>query len=361
LQQTLLKIVKAISTPNQLDLACIERWKKNTESLHQVSKRQFEELVEAKKPYQYIQTDRIRFISERLDKASLLLYVGCGRGTQCLSFANQDHNVIGIDTNFALIESSNTWARYLDVPFKAICMDVMDLGFTKEAFDSFLMEFYGYQSSMYQSLLLQRNLAWVLRKRGRGFVVASRKNYASFWFFMGTFYPIPMARWLAHQAGLDYRWGKGDGHKEKLMYGLYYRSHTVDSLSKELGYAFNVIECLYEKDPRYVICTVEPKENLASLPDPEYSQVWEGDVSDFPESGDGSIVEILGYIESICNFLESHEINVMRYFQDGSSKGKNPLQRIPVDVAAFLRLLELAFRNSPDFKILESPTHHFGL
>ena len=44
------------------------------------------------------------------------------------------------------------------------------------------------------------------------------------------------------------------------MYGLYMRSHTVDSLATELSHAFSIVECKYEEyDPRYVMCVVERK------------------------------------------------------------------------------------------------------
>ena len=358
LQRILLNIVRAVSTPDQLAHACIERWKINLAHFYELNQKQFKEFVTGKKPYQYREDARSRFILERLDEQSYFLYIGCGRGTECLSLAKRGHNVIGIDTIFPLTKMANAWSRQLALPFKAICMDVMDLGFAKETFDSFIIEFYGHQPSLYQSLFIQRNLARVLRKGAKGFIVGCRKKYASYWFLMGKIYPTSMFQWLAKQAVFDYHWDKSDGHEEKLTFGLYYTSHTVDSLSEELGYAFNVRECLYAKDPRYIICVVEPKENLYSLPDQKYSQEWEGNVSNNPKLGEGSIDGILDQIESICTFLESHESNMLQYFNDDAPMKKSPLQSLPTEVLEFLRLLKAAFRSLPDFNITSSPNHH---
>jgi 2-polyprenyl-3-methyl-5-hydroxy-6-metoxy-1,4-benzoquinol methylase len=293
LQKVLLNIVKAISTPDQLIKACIERWKSNLELLYQNSQKQLKELVKSKEPYRYIENSRMRFLCERLVEGSRFLYVGCGKGTECLSLANNGLNVVGIDTNFLLTRTANAWSSYLAQPFQPICMDLMELGFKQETFDSFLIEFYGHLPLLDQNFLVQRNLARLLRKGAQGFVVGLRKNYPSFWYLMKSISNPSMVKWLVNQSQLDFRWDNPDGHEEKLMYGLYHRTHTVDSLSKELGYAFRVIKCLYERhDPRYVICIVEPKENLDSQPEVKGTGHWERNVS-HPESRVGSISEIL--------------------------------------------------------------------
>jgi SAM-dependent methyltransferase len=350
LQKILLTIAKAVSTPDQLAQACIARWKINLELLYQGSRRHLQELIDTKQPYRYITSPFLQFILDRLQPGSRFLYVGCGAGTECLSLAHYGHEVIGIDTFFLLTRVAHDWSRHLALPFQTVCMDVMDLGFVKETFDSFLLEFYGYQPTLQQSLHIQENLARVLRRGARGFLVASRKPYASYWFLMGTPYPRSMVRWLANQAALDYHWDNSDGQEEKLVYGLYYRSHTKDSLSRELGYAFQVRDCVYAKDPRYVIGMVAPKENLDSLPDLAYSRVWPGAGPAYPESGAGSILDVLDNVESIGNFLEAHERTVVDYFKDDPRTGQSPFRDLQVEISEFLRLLESALHGSPDFE-----------
>jgi hypothetical protein len=65
-------------------------------------------------------------------------------------------------------------------------------------------------------------------------------------------------------------------------------------------------------------------------------------------------------IETICSFIEFHEKNVSRYFEEGFRQGKSPLQGVPLELTEFLRLLEAAFRSLPDFDKICSPTPHSG-
>ena len=94
------------------------------------------------------------------------------------------------------------------------------------------------------------------------------------------------------------------------------------------------------------MCIVEPKKDWDSLSGLKDPMDWGRDVVNYPESGAGSILEILERLDAISNFLENHERNVSSYFDDGSNQGKSPFQSLPVEVAEFRRLLEAAFRSS---------------
>jgi SAM-dependent methyltransferase len=231
LQKILLGVARTIATQEQIADACVERWKTNLDRLHERKLRELKELMEQERSPQFRYTPRDEFIFQRVRPGARFLYLGCGSGTECFRFAGQGYNVIGIDTDFKLTDVANAWASYLDLPFKAVCMDAMELGFTQGSFDGFLFEFYGCQPSPSQTLSLQRNLSGILRHEGKGFIVAGRKRYPSFWFLMRAFYAPSMTEWLSKQALLDYHFSQPDGVEERLVYGLYWRSHTKDSLS----------------------------------------------------------------------------------------------------------------------------------
>lgn len=191
LQKMLLGIFKAIATPEQVAHLCVESWKVILKDFADKKQKQLNELIESKQPFQYKYTARDEFICKEVQAGSRFLYVGCGSGSDCLRFAHRGYKVVGIDTNSKLINIAQQWADYLALPFQPLCMDVMELGFDQESFDSFLT-MYGQQPSLYQSLVLQRNLSRILRKGGRGFVIANRKKYSSYMALMSSRYPTAM-------------------------------------------------------------------------------------------------------------------------------------------------------------------------
>jgi SAM-dependent methyltransferase len=338
LQKVLLGIAKALATPEQLTHACVEQWKVNLEQLHARKRKELDALIESGDLYQPQFRARDEFILARLEPGGRFLYVGSGSGTECLRFASRGHEVIGIDTDCGLTGIANEWSEYLSLPFEAICMDAMGLGFAPGSFDGLLLEFYGSQPSFSQSLLLQGNMAGVLRDGGKGFIVGSRKKYASFWHRMGSHYPPSMTQWLMKQSALDFYWSESDGCEEKLTYGLYVRSHTVDSLAAELSHTFGIVECKYEEyDPRYVMCVVERKgdsmtmeEDRLGYREPEEERLHLNTVR---------TDDVLSRVESICHLLESHEIKVVQFFDDGLAEEKNPIQGLQVDLSGFVGLL----------------------
>jgi SAM-dependent methyltransferase len=338
LQRVLLRIAKAVATPEQLAHSCVERWKVNLEQLYSRKRRELDTLIESGESFQPQYTTRDEFLFARTEPGGRFLYVGCGSGTECLRLASGGYEVVGIDTVFKLTRVANEWSGHLDLPFEAICMDVMDLGFAQRSFDGFLLEFYGHQPVFSRSLALQRNLAHTLRDGGKGFIVGSRKKYASFWYKMGSRYSASMTRWLTRQSRLDYYWSESDGCEEQLSYGLYWRSHTVDSLGTELSRTFDIVECMYEEyDPRYVVCVVERKEDSRALEEvgPGCGELIEGHL----DVGTAPAEDALSLVESICDLLESHERKVVQFFDGDLAEGQSPLRGVQANLSEFMDLL----------------------
>ena len=343
LQKVLLGIAHTIATPVEIAEACIERWKINLEKFSQRSKRQLEELRKYGEVPQFRYTPRDNFILTRVVPGSRLLYVGCGAGTECLGWAQRGYEVIGIDTDEQLVGVANEWAEYLKLPFQAVCMDADNIGFSPGSFDGFLLEFYGFQPSLIQALTLQRGLASALNNNGKGFIVATRKKYASFWYRMSHLgYPESMFHWLTNQWRLDHYFSEMDACEEKLAFGLYIRSHTVDSLSRELGGVFDVQECMYEEhDPRYLISVVNRKGHFSGSPptsENDDSEDWTK--QEYMQRDGVSIEDVLYEIYSICDLLELHKERVERFFLNGGvSRGKSPLSMVDTDLPRFIELL----------------------
>ena len=337
LQNILLRIIKLIASPGQLMGATIKRWKINMERQFADSKRQLNDLINQKKIFQFNYLTRDKFIFTRVPAGARFLYVGCGTGTDCLRFANQGYKVVGIDTDFKLTKIANEWSKYFSLPFKAICMDVMSLGFSKDMFDSFLIEFYGHQPLLHQSLLIQQNLSAILRKGGKGFFVASRKGYVPHMALRSGRYPTSMIAWLFGQISLDYLHSPAKGSEEHLGFGLYWRSHTINSISTELKKFFNVLECQYEKDPRYVICVVESK-GKKEIDCYEGVKTFISDWDDVPNQqiDDITIEKVLFKVEHICDLLAAHESNVIQFFENNLSSKQSLFQSIDVDLPEFM-------------------------
>ena len=290
------------------------------------------------RPFQF--TPRDEFIFARVKPGSRLLYVGCGVGTECLGWAQRGYEVVGIDTDEQLVAVANEWANYLKLPFRAVCMDAANLIFPPGSFDGFLVEFYGFQPSRGQALALQRSLSTTLNDRGHGFVAAPRKKYASFWYKMTNLgYPDSMCQWLIRQTPLDHCFSTMDACEEKLAFGLYIRSHTVDSLTRELGNVFDVRECRYEeRDPRYLIGVVKRRSffsDSSALPKTVAGEEWAQ-----PEvrRKDGALVDtVLREIRAICDLLECHQEKVVQFYLQG---GGNPLSMENPDLPRVIELLE---------------------
>jgi hypothetical protein len=207
-----------------------------------------------------------------------------------------------------------------------------------------LLEFYGFQPSLVQALALQRGLARSLKDNGKGFIVATRKKYASFWYRMSSLgYPESMYCWLKSQCRLDHYFSQMDACEEKFAFGLYVRSHTVDSLSLELGGVFDVQECLYEEhDPRYLISVVTRKGRVSDSPPTSENDDCEGWTRQaYPLREGVAIGDVLDETHAICDLLELHQERVERFFLNGDmSRGKSSLSMVDTDLPRCIELLD---------------------
>jgi hypothetical protein len=163
-------------------------------------------------------------------------------------------------------------------------------------------------------------------------------------------YPESMIHWLTSQRRLDHYFSQMDACEEKLAFGLYIRSHTVDSLSRELGGVFDVQECMYEEhDPRYLISVVKRKGRFSDSPptsENDDSEDWTK--QEYLQREGPSIEDVLYEIHAICDLLELHKERVERFFLNGEvSGGKSPLSMVDTDLPRFIELLEHTYGMRP--------------
>jgi hypothetical protein len=196
LQKILLHILKKNATAKEIAEHCIERYKKNLNSLY-VSKNLFlDKIKNGKEQYHPCCNPRDSFVYEQFTPGSHILYVGCGSGTECLRYSSAGFRVTGIDTDIKLVRVANQYAQHLNLPFEAVCMDVMKMSFPSGSFDGFMLEFYGNQPSEELTLKMQRELGRVLNPKGKGIVVGSRKKYSSYWFLALLCFFTPLKKYF---------------------------------------------------------------------------------------------------------------------------------------------------------------------
>lgn len=341
LQQLLLNLAYKVVSPDEIVKACIEQWKRNLEGLYKNMRCNLELSIANKTRFRcgFAVRKRSEFMLERIKPGSRLLYVGCGSGRSSFFLAEQGVHVVGIDTNNLLTDLANEWSDYLKVPFKAIYMDVMDLKFERNSFDSFLLECYGSWPSLNQTIYVQRILARILKDEGEGFIMAIRRKYTSYWYKMGYPYPEQAAKWLAPQADLDLKFSEPDACIGSFVYGLYIKSHTTQSLSSELSHTFDVLQCKYEAyDPRYILAVVKRKKGTA-LSVPAYNQKSKKKIS---EHDILSVGKTISKVEAICDMLISHSNRLGAFFLNANDTCsiRNPLVSVKTDTAKFMSLLE---------------------
>ncbi|HEY5522489.1 MAG TPA: hypothetical protein VIK21_04805, partial [Desulfuromonadaceae bacterium] len=156
-------------------------------------------------------------------------------------------------------------------------------------------------------------------------------------------YPESMFHWLTSQCRLDHFFSQLDACEEKLAFGLYIRSHTIDSLSRELAGVFDVQECMYEEhDPRYLISVVKRKGGFSDLSPAagnDGGEAWTK--QEFRQREGMSIEDVANEIHAICDLLELHAERVERFFLNGGvSGGNSPLSMADTDLSKFIGLLE---------------------
>jgi hypothetical protein len=337
-QKKLLGLVYELASADALVNACVEQWKTNLEGLYQTQKGKLERAVHRGDKRLPRAGPRNSFIADSMGPGGRLLYVGCGSGRQCFDFQGRGLWTVGIDTFAPLVQVAGGWAAHFGLPALFACMDMMESGFAPSSFDGILLEFYGSLPLWSQTLALQRSLARLLDPEGQGFIVAQRKRYASYWFRMIRPYPQAMTKWLALQAPADFMFSEADGNEERLVYGLYNRCHTVQSLSSELGHTFEVAECFYERDPRYVMAVVKPEPKgggYDSVPQDEPAV----DPKPTPECLSRA-ENMLSQVEHMCEQLEAHTAEVAaRFPAPGELVADDFIESFAGNVAAFGDLL----------------------
>jgi len=348
-QKVLLGIVRGVSTPGTLAEACKKRWAVN---LSRLEKKKWSELREISRTGRHVRfpgDKAMDYITDRLRPNARFLYAGCGAGTECLAFASRGLDVVGIDPVPGLVDVANAWAGHFALPFKAICADAMALDSNLGLFDGFLVEFYGDQPSWNRTLSLQANLQGILTNEGKGFIVATRRKYASYWFRMGTTYSALMTKRLAVQAHFDYRFSQPDKSEEQLRYGLYTKTHTRESLAAELCHSFDILECIYKSDPRYVLCVVSRKQGSpAEGAHPVCPDLAEAQAVGLKTSTT-SVDELLDRVQTICETLETNEKKVQEFYDcPGNFEGMSPIKGVEIDYPRFTGLLEEVSAVLPD-------------
>lgn len=345
LQKILLRIALALATPEEI-------WQSSAEHLRsglcrafcERKKWELDELsLRGTRPW-FETTPKDDFFFARIPHRSRLLYVGCDSGMACFPLAERGHHITAIHTDPELVEMANDWARHFRFPLRAICADLMEFTSLRQSFDSFIVDFYGSYPSMEQTIHAQQNLATTISDRGLGFVVASRKKYASYWFLTDPCYPDAMTRWLMKQAPLDFYYSEFDAAEERLLYGAYNRSYTAEALASELSHTFAVSDCLFDKhDPRYVMAVVQRK----AQPDITTDQRMP-----LPGKGNSGFSKPCGWViskvQSICDILKSHELHLSHYFNNKRHyAGENPLQAVNTDLSIFIDMLTEVFETIP--------------
>ncbi len=342
-QRRLYALVAELSSPDEIVQLGIERWKENLSKLLD-RRRQLLAAVRDKGQHNHpaVFDELAPFwagVGQLVEAGKRLLYVGAGSGTECLQFAARAMRAVGIDTNGPLLAVGREWADYLNRPAHFVCMDLMEMGFRRESFDRFVLEFYGAWPARSRAIHVQRQLARVLKPDGFGVVSAARKCYASYWYHMSHPYPAPMMAWLAGYSRQDFAIMGQDGSEDRLLYGLFNRSYTVETLADELAHTFQVGTCRISPDQRYVQAVVRPRPGV-DLDAP----VCLDDARARPAASAarvGQIRAVLESVEQIADLLEAHTAEVVTCFQRDPSPAAC-LQTVQPDLDRFVALLDAA-------------------
>ena len=332
LQKKLLRLLRQTASPGEIARACARQWKRNSLSLHRAVLAKLDSGMGHVDEPPYAAARRT-LLQEQLGRHSRVLYIGCGTGRDCLAWAREGLQVVGVDTDLPLLKLARDWNGLLCVPAVFAGMDMMELGFRPGAFDGFLLELYGGLPDARHAAALRRELAGVLRQGGIGLVVAERKMYPCWWFLMPTTWPDSMVAWLRGQVSLDFRFGKRDACEERLQYGLFSRCHTVESLSAELSRTFEVESCRYQADPRYVLAAVRKREGAWDRETEEEYVAPEAVPADL-----SAMDAVLEDVEILCRELERHAEEVASFFEDGG-RGANFLADLRRSAEAVLPYL----------------------
>ncbi len=328
----LLELVRGLLTPDELLAACIDQWKTNLLGLSTWA----DTLAERGDTLDIPQFDRPNprstLLKKYLGNNDRVLYIGAGVGTECFQLAHQGFVVVGIDTVVQLVQAARNLSITLNRPAIFACMDAQNLGFMPGSFDAFLLEIYSYLPLALTIPVLQQ-LAAVLKPGGYGFMAAVRKHYSSFWHRMGSPFPKKMTLWLRQQAQLDFIYDQRDGSEERLEYGLYSRSDTVETLKARLIPTFDVVECFFDSDPRYLFAAVQPrKTNTPKLHQQLSAPSLDPDIN--------SVLVKVTALREICDLLETHTAHLAACFSRPNISPSTCFAAAKPDLARLVELLE---------------------
>ncbi|MCD4684711.1 MAG: class I SAM-dependent methyltransferase [Anaerolineae bacterium] len=341
-QVQLAKLRRALASAEEIVSADIRQWVDNLTSWEQGAQILLRkaQMGDANAQHTYSDTTltpREQLTVDTLGAGAQLLYVGAGTGKECLRFAGHGLRTVGIDTLDRLLSIGQKWATLLARDVRLIGMDLMALGFTPGIFDGVLLEFYGSWPAYSQSLQAQRSLARILTPEGRGFIVAARKHYPSYWYMISAGFSPAMVDYLAPQTALDFHYTARDEAVERQVYGLFYKAHTAASLQDELSASFVVHACRVLDDPRYLVAEVQPRQDVDfSAPLPNDGAAIVPLVHSAIAT---TITHTLDLIAALVEMLEDHTARMTKCFEAGCS-GTECFKTLDVDIASIVALLE---------------------
>lgn len=346
LQARLWMLGREIASPHLIEAAAVTRWGENLQALCDKRRRQLQRAQDQGiKDVSEWRGAHIDFAIRYLRPGARLMFVGAGTGPACFQLARHGIHTVGIDPLIDLLIVAREWADYFQLPAQFVGMDVARLAFKPHSFDSFYLGIYGYLPTAEQNRALRLALARLIVPGGIAFVTGIRKKYTSYWYKMGHPYPPRLVEWLMPQTDLDFHYADPDGPADRLRFGLYHGSHSVESLPVELSDVFEVIECRYDPDDgRYLTVVVRPHADLPDAP-PLADLSWpEPDVS--PDRWRDIQAEV-GQIEAVCDELADHAKRIVFYFRDPAFQSAGEaFRRFSPQIAPFVDGLRNLIENN---------------
>jgi len=344
LQRLLLSLLRELASPEEILALGVEQWRRNLLPLGANRRDQLEQ-ARQDGSWEFPLFDIVRpffeVVTQQIQPGGRVLYIGAGSGTECFQFARQGLHIIGIDPLERLLAVGQDWADYLGRTADFVCMNVLEMGFKPRSFDGFILEFYGWLPSDSMKTYVLQELAALLKPGGRGFISASRKSYASYWYMMGSAGPEAMVDWLIPHTQQDFFFSQCDASEERLMWGLYNQSHTVDTLAAEFGQVFDVVECSYtETDPRYVRAIVTLKPGHVP-PRPTVRPESAHPIQNVSDARLAEIEQVLRSVGQLCRLLEKHHARVVSHFTENPDNAADTcLTSVAPDMETIVAVLD---------------------
>ncbi|NQT29692.1 MAG: methyltransferase domain-containing protein [Candidatus Saganbacteria bacterium] len=318
LQKEITTLVDKLVSPEELSVLFTLQWKDN---LTRLANKNRDEQAEYKKNGEYPSrfayqgpTEREEMIKKHLPNGGTLLYIGCGTGRECLRYEHLGYDVFGIDTEAGLVDVMSDWCQMLGKKTKIFQMNAMALGFKPGLFDAAVVEIYGSSPSFAQRLVMQSQLAKVLKLNGVVLVSVGRNRYTQYMQLQNLYRDYgahpnvkKTAQLLIEQAPMQAE----DEDNNNLRYGVAKNSYTPASLSQEMSSYFDVISCKRMQDLRY-ICAVgqplsKPKRDMA----PKKSASFETEKSTIEAAK-----QFAKWLEGLVGILKEHAENELIYMEE---------------------------------------------